>query len=54
MDAEESTVRAQFLGGHSEINRLQQRAGCCSSLGLRRRSPMAEGEEADLFHDSLK
>ena len=53
MDAEERAVGAELLGGDSEVDRLQQRVGRCSSLGLRRRSPMAEGEEADLFHELL-
>ena len=53
MDAEESAVGAEFLGGDRELDRLQQRVGRRSHLRLRRRSPMAEGEEADLFHALL-
>jgi hypothetical protein len=32
---------------------LQERVGRCSHFRLRRRSPMAEGKEADLFHALL-
>ena len=53
MHAEERAVGAEFLGGDREIDRLQQRVGRRSHFRLRRRGPMAEGEEADLFHEAL-
>ncbi len=53
MDAEESAVGAELLGRDSKLDGLQQRIGRRSHFRLRRRSPMAEGEEADLFHALL-
>ncbi len=53
MDAEERAVGAELLGGDRELDRLQERVGRRSHFRLRRRSPMAEGEEADLFHAGL-
>ncbi len=50
MHAEVGAVRAELLGGDRELDRLQQRVGRRSRLRLRRRRPMAEGEEADFFH----
>jgi hypothetical protein len=53
MHAEESAVGAELLGGDSKVDGLQQRVGSCPRLRLRRRGPVAEGEEADLFHALL-
>jgi alpha-galactosidase len=39
-----------LLGRDGELDRLQQRVGRRARLRLRRRSPVAEGEEADAFH----
>src|SRR6185312_10935651 len=44
------TVRAELLGRDGEVDGLQQRVGAGARLRLRRRGPMAEGEEADFFH----
>ena len=53
MHAEESAVGAELLGGDRKLDRLQQRVGRRSHFRLRRRRPMAEREEADLFHGAL-
>ena len=50
MDAEIGPVGAELLGGDGELDRLQQGVGGRPRLRLRRRGPMAEGEEADVFH----
>ena len=50
MDAEIGPVGAELLGRDGELDRLQQRVGRRARLRLRRRGPMAEGEEADVFH----
>ena len=50
MDAEIGPVGAELLGRDGELDRLQQRVGRRPRLRLRRRGPMAEGEEADVFH----
>ena len=50
MHAEVSSVGAELLGSDGEVDRLQQRVGSRSRLRLRRCRPMAEREEADLFH----
>ena len=50
MHAEIGAVGAELLGGDGELDRLQQRVGRRARLRLRRRGPMAEGEEADVFH----
>ena len=50
MHAEIGPVRAELLGRDGELDRLQQRVGRRARLRLRRRGPMAEGEEADFFH----
>jgi hypothetical protein len=52
MDAEERAIGAELLGGDGEVNGLQQCIGRRSRLRLRRRSPGAEGEEADFFTKS--
>lgn len=43
-------VRAEFLGCDGEVDRLQQGAGRRPRLRLRRRGPVAKGEEAEVFH----
>ena len=43
-------VRAEPLGRNGEVDGLQERVGAGARLRLRRRGPMAEGEEADFFH----
>ena len=53
MHAEIGAVRAELLGRDGEVDRLQQRVGRRPRLRLRRRGPVAEGEEADLFHGGL-
>ena len=50
MHPEIGPVRAELLGRDREVDRLQERVGRRPHLRLRRRGPMAEGEEADLFH----
>ena len=42
MHTEVSPVRAELLGGDSQVDRLQQGVGSRSRLRLRRRRPMAE------------
>ena len=51
MDAEVRAVGAELLGRDGQVDRLQQRVGRRPHLRLRRRRPVAEREEADLFHD---
>src|SRR5688572_26779070 len=53
MHTEVRAVRAKLLGRNRELDRLQQRIGGRARLRLRRRRPMAEGEETDLFHGFL-
>ena len=53
MHPEIGPVRAQFLGRDGELDGLQQRVGGRARLRLGRRGPVAEGEEADVFHGSL-
>src|SRR6476659_159827 len=43
-------VRAERLGCDGEVDGLQERVGAGARLRLRRRGPMAEGEEANFFH----
>ena len=50
MHAEIGAVGAERLGGHRQLDRLEQRVGGRPRLRLRRRGPVAEGEEADVFH----
>ncbi len=50
MHAEIGAVGAERLGRDGELDRLQQGVGGRARLRLRRRGPMAEGEEADVFH----
>ena len=51
MHAEIGAVGAEHLGGDRKVDRLQQRVGRRPRLRQRRRGPMAEGEEADVFHE---
>ncbi len=53
MDAEIGAVGAERLGGDGKLDRLRQRVGGRPRLRLRRRGPMAEGEEADVFGASV-
>ena len=53
MHPEIGPVRAELLGRDGELDRLQQRVGRRARLRLRRRRPMAEGEEADVFHGDV-
>ncbi len=50
MHPEIGAVGAELLGRDREVDRLQQRVGRRARLRLRRRGPVAEGEEADFFH----
>ena len=50
MHPEIGAVRAEFFGRDRELDRLQQRVGRRARLRLGRRGPVAEGEEADVFH----
>ena len=50
VDAEVRAVRAEFLGGDGQVDRLQQGVRRGARLRARRRRPMAEGEEADPLH----
>ena len=50
MHSEIGPVRAEFFGGDGKLDRLQQRIGRSPGLRLWRRGPVAEGEEADVFH----
>ena len=50
MHADIGAVGAQRLGGDGELDGLRQRVGSGARLRLRRRGPVAEGEEADVFH----
>ena len=51
MHAEERAVGAELFGGDRKLDRLQQRIGRGSHFRVRRRCPVAKGEEADFFHD---
>src|SRR5437764_6946354 len=53
MDAEIGPVGAELLGRDGELDRLQQRIGRRARPRLRRLRPMAEGEEADVFHGDV-
>ena len=50
MDAEIGAVSAELLGRNGELDRLQERVGRRAGQRLRRRGPVAEGQEADVFH----
>ena len=50
MHPEIGPVRAELLGRDGELDRLQERVGRGTRLRLRRRGPMSEGKEADVFH----
>ncbi len=50
MDAKEGAIGAELLRGDRELDRLQERVGRRPHLRVRRGRPMAEREEADLFH----
>ena len=50
MHPEIGPIRAQLLGRDGKLDRLQRGVGRRPRLRLRRRGPMAEGEEADVFH----
>ncbi len=52
MDAEIGAVRAQLLGRHGKVDRLQQRVAGRARARLRRGRPVPEGKEADLLHVS--
>ena len=54
MHPEIGPVRAELLGRDGELDRLQQRVGRRPRLRLGRRGPMAEGEEADVFHGCMR
>ncbi len=53
MDAKVRPVGAEFFRRDGEVDRLQRRVGGRPRLRLRRRGPMAEGEEADVFHGGV-
>ena len=46
-------VTAKRHGRDGELDGLEQRIGGGPRLRLRRRGPVAEGEEADVFHGGL-
>ena len=50
MHPEVGAVGAELLRRDGELDRLQQRVGGRARLRVRRRRPVAEGEEADLLH----
>ena len=50
--AEERSVGAKFLGCDRQVDGLQKRVGRRSRLRMRRRGPVSEREEADLFHET--
>ena len=50
--AEVGAVRAELLGRHRQLDRLQQRIRRRPRLRVRRRRPMAEGQEPDALHGS--
>lgn len=50
MHPEIGPVGAELLGRHRKLDGLQERIGRRARLRLRRRGPVAEGEEADMFH----
>ena len=54
MDAEIGAVGAERLGRDRKLDRLQKRVGARAHLRLRRRRPVAEGEEADVFHGGCR
>ena len=53
MHPEIGAVGAELLGRDGELDRLQQRVGRRPRLRLRRRRPVAEREEADVFHGGI-
>jgi len=48
--AEVGAIGAQRLGGHGQLDRLQQRVRRRAHLRLRRRRPVPERQEPDLLH----
>ena len=48
--AEVGAVRAELLGRHRQLDRLPQRVRRRARLRVRRRRPMAEGQEPDALH----
>ena len=52
VDAEVGAVRAELLGRHRQLDRLQQRVRRGPHLRVRRRRPMAEGQEPNALHVS--
>ena len=50
VDAEVRAVGAELLGRDGELDRLQQRVGRRADLRVGRGGPVAEGQEADVFH----
>ena len=50
VDAEIGAVRAKLLRRNRKVDRLEQHVARRASRGLRGCGPMAEREEADLFH----
>jgi len=53
MDAEIGAVRAEFLRGNGEVDRLQQGVARRTGLRLGRGGPVTEGEKTDFLHDVL-
>ena len=47
---EVGAVAAQLLGGHGQLDRLEQRVGGGAHVGVRRRRPVSEREEANPLH----
>ena len=48
--AEVGAVGTQLLGGHGQLDRLEQRVRRRAHLRLRRRRPVPERQEPDLLH----
>ena len=48
--AEVGPVDPELLGGHGQLDRLEQGVGCGTDLRVRRVGPVAEVEEPDLLH----
>ena len=53
MHAEVGAVGAELLGGDGQLDRLQQRVRRRAHLRLRRRRPVPERQEPDLFHEPI-